>query len=95
MFSFAHGKNHQVLPWAQKPWHQKGCELIDLPAFPSWAGRKQSKSGRGVRTSLTQKWVFVEHQNESFVGFCSHRDQGCEEQGEGRVQRPQRMEPWG
>lgn len=88
MFSFAQGKNHQVLLWAQKPWHRKGGELIGLPASPGWGRRKQRRSGRGVRTSLTQKWVFVESQKEPFVGSCSHRGHGCEERGEGRVQWP-------
>lgn len=82
MFYFSQGKNHQVLPW-----HQKGGQLTDLPASDG-RGRRKQRSGCGVRTSLTQKWVFVESQKESFVGSRSHRGQGCEVLGEGRVQWP-------
>lgn len=52
-------KNHQVLPWAQKPWHQKGYELIDLPASPGW-GREEAE----------KEWAWGQNFIDPEVGFC-------------------------
>lgn len=34
--------------------------------------------GPGSAISLTQKWVFVERDNEAFVWSCSHRSAGSD-----------------
>jgi hypothetical protein len=95
VFSFAQGKNHQVLPWAQKPWHQKGCELIDLPASPGWGGEEAETEWAWGQNFIDPEVGFCRASERAFCWLLFPQRPRLRRAREGRVQRPQRMEPWG
>lgn len=60
--------------WNKRPGTRRGGELIGLPASLLAVAHGSRKGvGPGSATSLTQKWCFVEQDNEAFVGPCSQR----------------------